>query len=375
MSRFMGPSRGLRLCAASIIFLAIGATLWAFTYSGSRWPRGSTVTMHLQLGPTPRLSDLCTQWNECFQQAMALWQPYVDLRLATLFDSAAPIGEGNGRNNVIFSDDVFGQPFDERVLAITVSYRIDDRRVESDVVFNRRESWDAYRGTLRTEQEFRRVAAHEFGHVLGLGHPNDQGQRVDAIMNGVIGNLETLTADDIAGARGLYVTSPAPPSGPALIVEFPPRDQSLAFRSALETKYASGLGRGPGPTFVDNEGSVVWTQEYLRYRVNQCSHPEAVQRVTMQIDGFGIQPVCGFATGTTVVFPPRDQSLDFRTQLEAKYRDGLRRAPASSAVDQEGDLVWTQEYLRYRVNGCGHEQAVARVFAQIDGAGVQPTCR
>jgi hypothetical protein len=55
-----------------------------------------------------------------------------------------------------------------------------------------------------------------------------------------------------------------------------------------------------------------------------------------------------------VDFPPRNEPFDFRTQLEAKYRDQLKRTAVSTFVDIEGDIVWTQEYLRYRVNGCGH---------------------
>jgi hypothetical protein len=33
-----------------------------------------------------------------------------------------------------------------------------------------------------------------------------------------------------------------------------------------------------------------------------------------------------------------------------------------------------QEYLRYRVNACGDLEAQHKVFAQIDGRGIQPTC-
>ena len=80
------------------------------------------------------------------------------------------------------------------------------------------------------------------------------------------------------------------------------------------------------------------------------------------------------ATPAAVGFPPRDEALEFRIQLEAKYRDGLRRDASSSFVDLEGDIVWTQEYLRYRVNGCGHGDALSRVFDQIDGQGIAPVC-
>ena len=93
-----------------------------------------------------------------------------------------------------------------------------------------------------------------------------------------------------------------------------------------------------------------------------------------EIDG-GSVGVCGTAPRGQVNFPPRNESLDFRIQLEAKYRDGLHRSTTLTAVDNEGDVVWTQEYLRYRVNGCTHGDAVQKVFLQLDGRGIQPLCR
>ena len=50
-------------------------------------------------------------------------------------------------------------------------------------------------------------------------------------------------------------------------VSFPPRNESFDFRNQLETKYLTGLGRAASATFVDREGEVVWTQEYIRYQI------------------------------------------------------------------------------------------------------------
>ncbi len=95
-------------------------------------------------------------------------------------------------------------------------------------------------------------------------------------------------------------------------------------------------------------------------------------RVFLQIEGRGIQPVCGPATSAN--FPPRNEPFDFRNRLEALYRDGLRRSTTETFVDAEGDIVWTQEYLRYRVGRCTHQQAQERVFQQIAGGGIAPVC-
>ncbi|MFN8061866.1 MAG: DUF3761 domain-containing protein [Vicinamibacterales bacterium] len=162
--------------------------------------------------------------------------------------------------------------------------------------------------------------------------------------------------------------------GPSAIA-FPPRNEPFDFRQQLESKYRDQLRRGSAQSFVDLEGDIVWTQEYLRYRLNGCGHSEAVARVLLQIDTGVIQPTCGTSTtSSTVAFPPRNEPFAFRQELESKYRDGLRRSATPTFVDLEGDIVWTQEYIRYRVNNCTHAEAVLKVFLQIDGRGIQPTC-
>src|SRR5690606_20196633 len=50
------------------------------------------------------------------------------------------------------------------------------------------------------EYDFRRIALHELGHVLGLDHDDTQ----TAIMNSRIGNLFSLQQDDINGTDALY---------------------------------------------------------------------------------------------------------------------------------------------------------------------------
>ena len=52
-------------------------------------------------------------------------------------------------------------------------------------------------------------------------------------------------------------------------------------------------------------------------------------------------------TGNAVEFPPRNETLAFRTMLETKYRQSLQRPPGPSYADVEGDVVWAQEYLCY----------------------------
>jgi hypothetical protein len=370
--------RVVRVALVLAVAAVSARVLSSYVLLDDRWPDG-TVTMYLQLGaPARPLSDGSTSWGPIVEGALGEWNQTISrLQFNVVRDSSSPKGDGNGINNVFFSSDVYGMAFDSTTLAVTTNWVRRNVRVEADVIFNSAMVWDSYGGTLRHgTNDFRRVALHEFGHVLGLDHPDENGQSVAAVMNSHISNTDHLTADDIAGAQALYgATAAGGSSGGGVTVSFPPRDESLDFRNQLEAKYRDGLRRGPTSTSVDLEGDIVWTQEYLRYRVYQCTHQQAIDRVITQIDGNPAPGVCGNAVAGAVAFPPRNEALDFRDQLEAKYRDGLMRGPTSTSVDREGDVVWTQEYLRYRVNSCGHGVAVQGVMTQIDGHAAPPVCR
>lgn len=342
-----------------------------YWYFGPRWP--SNPVMHLQLGAIAGgrpLIDGSTTWGQPVEAAMSIWNEYLDtIEFRVVRDSTAGIVLGNGVSNVFWSTTGYGRSF-EGHSGYSFNQQVGGRYTEGDVVFNSAFSWNSYRGNLRPPTfDLRRLAIHEFGHTLGLDHPDEHGQNVSAQMLSYSTALDTVAADDISGAQYLYSI------GGSGAVSFPARNESLDFRSRLETKYRDGLRRGNTITYVDTEGDIVWLSEYFRYRVNACSHTQAQTRVFAQIDNTGTFGVCGVVSANAIAFPPRNESLIFRNALEAKYRDQLRRGAGQSAVDNEGDVVWVQEYLRYRVSNCSHAVAIDKVFAQIDGLGVQAPCR
>jgi hypothetical protein len=332
--------------------------------------------MHLQLFMgSGTLINGCPSWQCVAEGALAEWNLYLNRAQFTVVrDSAAPINRGNRLTNVFWGATFYGEPWGDRTLAITLTTWIGDQMIEADVGFNQTLNWNAYDGPLRravgggTLNDFHRVALHEFGHVLGLDHPDEFGQDVDSIMNSFQGNTDSLRFDDVLAAYTLYVGTTSGANLP-----FPPRNETLAFRTELEAKYRNALRRPVGGSYADPEGSVVWTQEYLRYRMSLCRSDQSTARIALQIAGGGVQPVCGVAPAT-LVFPPRNETLAFRRELEDLYRDELGRLPTPTAVDLEGDVVWIQEYIRYRLNRCSHTQATERVMMQIDGFGVQPIC-
>ena len=91
--------------------------------------------------------------------------------------------------------------------------------------------------------------------------------------------------------------------------------------------------------------------------------------------GAELNTVGGGGSGRMVVaFPPRNEAIDFRAQLESKYVNSLRRPAQQVFVDPEGEVVWIGDYDRYRVNGCDHNTATQYVLTQIDGAAPPPIC-
>lgn len=76
-----------------------------------------------------------------------------------------------------------------------------------------------------------------------------------------------------------------------------------------------------------------------------------------------------------VVFPPRNEPNVFFQNLQALYRDFLRRPQdAPTYVDSEGQNVWLTEYFRFYLNGCSHEDASSRTLAEITTGSTLATC-
>jgi len=364
--RILGALTAIALVAAT------SQTADGFATLGSRWRTG-TISMNLQLAGGSGLSDGSASFNAVIGAAMATWNESLSrVRFAGVNAPPGRGGDGDLINQVFSDSTYYGTRFGPGVLAITTRWTLDDnpgRRVEGDIVFNSAITFDSYRGNVRGNVwDMRRVALHELGHVLGLDHPDEHGQGVNALLNSAIGSLDALTPDDIAGAQSLYG------AGVSSNITFPPRNEPNDFFNQLLAVYQNELRAAPSATYVDSEGAVIWLTEYARQRVGQCDHATATENTLAQItDGIGTL-VCAVTPAGAIPFPPRNEGLLFMNQLDNTYRDSLHRSLGSSVVNNEGAVVWVLEYLRYRLNGCNHGDATTKVLQQIRGQGIQPVC-
>lgn len=205
----------IRLFLLSIAALCC-ASANAYYLEGQSWTRNRTVQMQLSLDLPydPSGADGLTSWNLSARDALLnVWNPLLaHVQFSVVMNSPVQPANNDDEMSAAFSDTVFGQKFGSGTLAITLLNYRGSTFEETDTLFNTAYKWDSYRGALVAGViDFHRVAIHEFGHTLGLDHPDQAKppQTVTAIMNANVSNVDTVQADDIAGVQAIYNTGPS----------------------------------------------------------------------------------------------------------------------------------------------------------------------
>ncbi len=201
----------------AVVLAALSISALGFNISGAKWPGAQTHLYTSIPGTAPSgqtwsqaLRDAAQEWSEktvfTFESRVGYRDPCVGYR-NNPSNSNFPSGDGDGINGADFTSDACGNAFGTNVLAVTLIYTESNELgafdiTEADMVFNKNKSFDVYDGpaTSATGTDFTRVALHELGHVMGMGHEDTRA----AIMRPNIGSTFTLQADDIAGANKLY---------------------------------------------------------------------------------------------------------------------------------------------------------------------------
>jgi len=226
---------GRRFFLSALALLIAGAGASGYVLLGVRWAT-TPVVMHLELGSTNPLIDGSTSWDTVAATALGVWNYYLrDLQFSPVIDSKSP-GNHDGVNNVFFSSTIYGQSFGDAV-AVTTEWTVPGKstvRSEADVILNSALNWNSYRGNFlylgngQPIYDLRRVLLHEFGHVVGLDHPDSYGQSVDAIMNSHVSDTDYVLADDIRGGQSIYGaqpgTEPVDPVNVLAAIERPKRN-------------------------------------------------------------------------------------------------------------------------------------------------------
>ena len=170
-----------------------------FTLQGNKWP-----TTNLTYGFQNFSGDLTpAQTRAAITQALGLWSAVTPLTFTEV-----PVG--NNPDMVIrfaVGDHGDGSSFDGvgRVLAHGFFPPPNGGAIAGDCHFDDAETWTV--NLPPSGIDLATVAAHEFGHTLGLAHSSVAGALMGPFYNGAHRNLEP---DDIAGIRALYGTRVTP---------------------------------------------------------------------------------------------------------------------------------------------------------------------
>jgi Matrixin len=189
--------------------VSVAPHLNAYVVNGHSW-RTSTVSYYVN--PANKyVTDAAAL--AAVQAGASAWTGAANIRLVYAGKTSGNSLTLNNKNEVFFRDDTSGY--------IAEAYWWWDgsgRLVDADIVYH--ENFKFYAGNAGCPGDgyyIENTGAHEFGHVLGLGHSSVDVATMWPYSGGCETIRESLDADDISGVRSLYGSPPttsSPPSAP-----------------------------------------------------------------------------------------------------------------------------------------------------------------
>ncbi len=189
---------GLALSVASFLIVSCGGRAAnAYVTEGPVWANGTTTFAYAIPGNNGA-------WASAMQEALADWNSATPFTFVPVNQSADPC-DLTAINGAAFGSAACGTAFGSATLALTLYNYTNNQFTHAGTVFNSAKTFSVYHGTENySSEDFRRIAVHELGHVLGLAHETDTS--ISAIMAPIIGNIELPTSDDINGTTSLYAS-------------------------------------------------------------------------------------------------------------------------------------------------------------------------
>jgi Matrixin len=183
-----------------LLYSAIGQWTYSSRITYSFMPDGTSVGgVSSVLFQTMKAIAPTATWENQIEQAATPWEANANLNLALVSDNGEPVGSpGDQQDDPNVGDIRIGAvPLPSGVLAETfLPPSSNGGTIAGDIVFNSTVQWQ-----IGTGIDLETVAAHEFGHALGLGESTVQ----NAVMYGTYDGIKTaLASDDVSGIQSLY---------------------------------------------------------------------------------------------------------------------------------------------------------------------------
>jgi hypothetical protein len=185
-----------------------------YAASGNAWPTPALVTIsfvpdgtQISSGITSNLFSTfnarwsTASWEKVILKAAQAWAQQTNINLAVVPDNGTPLGQGNYQQGDPGMGDIriAGYNFGSGNNALAYAYQPppeNNYSAAGDIQFNTAQPFN-----IGTTYDLYTVAAHEFGHALGL----DESSTSSAIMYDIYTGVKNgLTSDDVTGIRSIY---------------------------------------------------------------------------------------------------------------------------------------------------------------------------